>query len=136
MTTSSNSYPNRSQSSHSSLPNRAPGVTRPEGHTTTARTPSATRPAASRAKQKENNLVMKGMIAAASIVVTLSGWGIFAAQDAAANAVTNQVASSDSTVVASANVQQNALRQITAPQVQQRQTQSRPLFITRTRSSR
>lgn len=132
MTTSSNSYPNRSQSSHSSLPNRAPGATRPEGSATMVRTPSATRPAASRAKPKENNLVMKGMIAAASIVVTLGGWGFFATHDATAT----QIASSDTTVVAAANVQQNALRQVTAPQVQQRQTQSRPLFITRTRSSR
>lgn len=132
MTTSSNSYPNRSQSSRSSLPNPASNATRPEGTTTTARTPSATRPTASRAKQKENNLVMKGMIAAASIVVTLGGWGFFATHDVTAT----QVASSDTAAVASANVQSGPLRQVTAPQVQQRQTQSRPLFITRTRSSR
>lgn len=92
----------------------------------------SSRPAVARGQRKENNLITKGLIALASIVVTLGGWGFFATHDSSASQANS------SAVAVTGDSQQtqsiDSLRTVNATQTQRRQ--SRPLFITRTRSSR
>ena len=49
---------------------------------------TASKQTATRSRQKENNLIAKWLIALASIVVTLGGWGLMASQDVSASPAT------------------------------------------------
>ncbi|MFN8441696.1 MAG: hypothetical protein U0175_13035 [Caldilineaceae bacterium] len=124
---------NPSDSLSARAPRRTPvGSANVENGAATTRLQASSRPAVARGKRKENNLMTKGLIALASIVVTLGGWGFFATHDIS----TSQAASSAVAVTSDSQQTQSvdSLRTVNGTQTQQRQ--SRPLFITRTRSSR
>ena len=93
---------------------------------------TASKQTATRSRQKENNLIAKWLIALASIVVTLGGWGLMASQDVSASQLTSNKVAIATTSQQAQSV--NSLRRVDAPQARQRRSQ--PMFITRTRSSR
>ena len=100
--------------------------------TTATRSQASSSPAGARGKRKANNLMSKSLIALASLIVTLGGWGFFATHDSSAT----QAESSAVAVTSDSQPTQtlDSLRTVNAPRTQQHQ--SRPLFVTRTRSSR
>lgn len=128
-TTTSNPRDSHSTQTAPNIPARAAIL---DNGATSGRPQTASRPTMARGKRKENNLMTKGLIALASIVVTLGGWGFFATHDSSASQTDNSVAAITSNSQQTQSI--NSLRSVSASQTQQRQ--SRPLFITRTRSSR